>query len=599
MRRLFVRFIRNILLKHRAPSPFISRSRSIITLRVATVRPRRKSKMRNRLWPLSCLVVFSLAGCGTSGSEPSASDDPFKSVEEQLTPLGTQCTFVAATGLMTVSIAAGETAIISKRASDSAVLQNGQSCDNLALSGTLKKIAITGANSAAKTLILDFTNGLFATGTSSASTTGITVDLGTSTGDLLGIRGTTGADNFAYGANGINLNNDGFKDITIANVESHIVYLGDGADTFTAAGGGILGGVFGTALTVYGGAGNDLFNEGAAATTSETIFGGADTDTVSYTARAAAVTVTVGAQTLGVNDDGAVGELDDIKSDVEIVTGGLGDDTLTAAPGVAVTFNGGPGNDTLIGDSGNDTLNGEAGNDTLRGAAGNDTLNGGDGDDTFDEETGSNGSDVFNGGAGIDTVDYSARSAGVVVTMDGLAANDGATGENDNVKADVENLLGSAFVDTITGNALGNVITGNAGDDVLSGLGGDDTFAQGLVSDGADTISGGTGVDTVDYSQRTHALTVTLDGVTASGESGESDIIALDVENCYGGSAADVITGNASNNELDGNGGIDHLNGLAGDDVLEGGGQADVLDCGTGDGDIGLGTTIATTGCEF
>lgn len=558
--------------------------------------------MRNRLsfLPFSCLMVLSLAGCGSSPSTPVASDDPFQTVEQNLTPLAGTCTFVVATGLMTVNVAAGETAIISRRAADSAILQNGASCDNLATNATLKKLMVTGTG-ATKTVILDFTNGLFATGTSSTATTGIVVDLGAGTSDTLGIRGTTGADNIAYGLTGVNLNNDAFKDITVTNAENHVVYLGDGADTFTASGGTAIGAAFGAALTVYGGAGADLFNEGSAATLSETIFGGTEIDTVSYASRTAAVTVTVGATA----NDGVTGELDDIKSDVEIVTGGTAADTMTAASGIGITFNGGAGNDTLIGDTGVDTLNGDAGNDTLRGKAGNDVLNGGDGDDTFDEETASNGGDTFNGGLGIDTVDYSARTAGVVVTMDGTTANDGAASEADNVKSDVENCLGSAQVDNITGNVSANIITGGLGDDILSGGAGDDVFKEGSATSGLDTISGGSGVDTVDYSLRTTLVTVVLDGTTASGQASEGDLLGLDVENVIGGTGNDVITGNASANELVGGTGDDTLNGLGGDDVLEGGGstEANILDCGTGDGDIGFGegsgTNASKTNCEF
>ena len=560
--------------------------------------------MRNRLsfLPLSCLLVFSLAGCSSSTTAAVKTDDPFQQAEENLSPLTTQCTFVAATGIMTVSVAAGETAIISRRAADSAVLQNGASCDNLATSSTLKKLIVNGTG-AAKTVILDFTNGLFAVGTSSA-TSGIQVDLGVAVGDTLGIRGTSAADNFAYGATGVNLNNDAFKDITLTNVDSHVVYLGDGADTFTAIGGTAIGGAFATPITVYGGAGADLFNEGATTTVSETIYGGADIDTVSYALRTAAVTVTVGA---GVND-GIAAETDDIKSDVEIVTGGTVADTMTAAVGVGVTFNGGLGNDTLIGDSGNDTLNGDGGNDILRGAGGADVLNGGDGNDTFDEETASNGGDIFNGGAGIDTLDYSQRLAGVTVTMDGAAANDGATGatsEGDNCKADVENILGTALVDNITGNALNNTITGDAGNDILNGGAGDDLFLAGATMDDLDTIAGGTGVDTIDYSGRANLVVVTLNATVGSGEVGEGDLLATDMENVIGTAQDDVITGNASANELVGGLGDDTLDGLGGDDVLEGGGLAEsnILDCGPGDGDIGFGegsgASAARSNCEF
>jgi Ca2+-binding RTX toxin-like protein len=574
--------------------------------------------MRNRLsfLPLSCLMVFSLAGCSASTTSPVASDDPFQQAEEHLTPLAGTCTFVVASGLMTVNVAAGETAIISRRAADSAILQNGASCDNLATSSTLKKLVVNGTG-AAKTVILDFTNGLFGVGTSSTTTTGIVVDLGVATGDTLGIRGTAAADNIAYGASGVNLNNDAFKDITMTNVDTHVVYLGDGADTFTSSGGTAIGAAFATPITVYGGAGADLFNQGALATVTETIYGGADTDTVSYALRVAAVTVTVGA---GAND-GMVSatENDDIKSDVEVVTGGTVADTMTAAAGVAVTFNGGTGNDTLIGDSGADTLNGDAGDDILRGAGGADVLNGGDGNDTFDEETASNGGDIFNGGNGTDTLDYSARLAGVTVTMDGTAANDGAVvsavSEGDNCKADVENILGTTLVDNITGNALNNTITGDTGNDILNGGAGDDVFLTGTVADGADTISGGTGVDTIDYSARTTAVVVTLAPTSPSGEPAdatatpavlaEADLLATDMENVIGTDFDDTITGNANANELVGGTGDDTLSGLAGDDVLEGGGLAEInhLDCGAGDGDIGFGQGTGTGAsrilCEF
>ena len=146
---------------------------------------------------------------------------------------------------------------------------------------------------------------------------------------------------------------------------------------------------------------------------------------------------------------------------------------------------------------------GGAGDDVLRGGAGADTLNGDAGDDRFDEETTSNGGDVINGGAGDhDLVDYSARTAALTVTMDGVAANDGETGETDNVKSDVEDIIGGTVADTITGNASNNKIKGGDGNDVLSGGAGDDVFDQGAAADGNDTITGGTGADTIDYSAR-------------------------------------------------------------------------------------------------
>lgn len=549
---------------------------------------------------VTLLMAASIAACG-SERQPTASSgesDPLSYDEAALTPLATPCTFNATTGLMTVTVAAGETAIMSKRAADSGILQNGVACDVLATSTTLKKIAITGSAGDDK-VILDFTNGFFALGTSSAASSGISVDLLAGT-DSLGIKGTTGNDTFTFGATSLLMNVDTNKDITPSNIESFVVSLGDGDDTYSGAGNATAGAAFGGTISLYGSAGNDTFNQGTASTVNETIFGGSGTDTVSYASRTAAVTVTLGA---GAND-GAGSENDDLNDDIEVVTGGSAGDTMTAATGVAVTFNGGLGADTLTGDTGADTINGGGGNDTITGGAGADTLNGDDGDDTFDEEATPNGGDTFNGGAGTDTVDYSARTGVLVVTMDGATANDGESGELDNVKADVENLMAGDQNDDITGNALNNEITGGDGDDDLTGGAGDDVFVMGSANDGDDTVVGGTGSDTVDYGARSADITAVLDGTTACGDLGDSeaDILGADVENLWGGSGDDDFTGNASANELVGGAGDDTLTGGLGDDTLEGGGGSEDndLDCGAGiDIAFGEGTSGSKTTCEL
>lgn len=545
------------------------------------------------------LLAAGLAACAGNTEKtatPAGYDDPLAEMEQSLSPLATQCTFNTTTGLMTVTIADSETAVIARSAADSSILQNGQACDNPVKATTLKKIAVTGS-SGANTLLLDFTNGLFALGTTSASSSGIAIDLAGGT-DTVAIKGTTGADTFTMGAAAVLLNTDTNKDITYANVENWIVSLGDGNDKFSAAGNATAGAVFGAAVTVYGGPGDDTFDQGSASTTGEVIWGGPGTDTVTYASRTNAVTVTIGA---GAND-GESGENDNINDDVEVVTGGAGNDSLTASA-LAATLNGGPGNDTLIGGAGNDTLNGGAGNDTLRGKGGNDVMNGDDGDDTFDEESASNGSDVMNGGAGTDTVDYHARTNDLTVTMDGAAANDGESGENDNVKGDVENILCGSGDDTVTGNSLNNVITGGAGDDTLNGGSGDDTFLMGAAADGDDVINGGSGVDTVDYSGRSADLTLVLDGATASGDlaNSEADTLGTDVENVVAGSGDDTITGNASANELVGGDGDDTIDGLGGDDTIEGGNDDDVINCGSGfDVHVGsAGTDTVNSDCEI
>ncbi len=560
---------------------------------------------------VSTITTFMLAACmaacsvGTESSSQKPSlvgpdrDDPFAGLEERLTALATQCTFNTSTGLMTVTLADDETAIVARRGADSAILVNGFDCDNPVTATTVKKVKVNGSTGT-NSLIIDFTNGLFAMGTSSAASSGWEVDLLAGT-DTLGIKGTTGADTFTFGATGLLFNTDANRDATLAGVENVVVSLGGGNDTYSGAGATAVGAAFGQAISLYGGAGDDTFNQGATATASETIYGGSGTDTVSYALRSAAVTVTLGngVSQSGSADDGAAGEADDLESDVEAVVGGAGADNLTAASGVAATLSGGAGDDTLTGDSAADTLNGGAGNDTLVGKGGADILNGDAGDDIFDEEGAANGGDTFNGGAGTDTVDYSGRSNALTVTMDGVAANDGETGELDNVKSDVENILGGSGNDVITGNSLNNRITGGDGDDTLSGGAGDDVFVAGAADDGDDTISGGTGADEVDYSARTGDLTIQLDGTAVSGLAGETDTIGTDVENATGGSGADTIVGNASDNVLVGGGDDDDIEGGAGDDTIEGGAGDDTIDCGA-DFDVNVGSvgTDVVTNCE-
>jgi hypothetical protein len=108
------------------------------------------------------------------------------------------------------------------------------------------------------------------------------------------------------------------------------------------------------------------------------------------------------------------------------------------------------------------TMNGETGNDTLAGGT---------------------GADVFNGGSETDTVTYVTRSGALNISIDG-AANDGAS-EGDNVKTDVETVVGGAGNDTITGSAAGDTIDGRGGADILD------------ASTGADVIHGGAGPDTI------------------------------------------------------------------------------------------------------
>ncbi len=570
---------------------------------------------------------MGLASCGGELVENRAQPysptpaEGLPQLDQPLSALTTACAFTSGTGIMAVVVESGETAIISRRSVDAAILANGVACGT-ATTNNLLRIDITENGGAAgnEVVILDFLNGVFATG--SASGVGVTVDMGTGTTDTFAIRGSSAADRISIGATGIGTNNDTNNDITYANVDAVIFTLSAGNDNYTGQGGYGSGTAYTGAITVYGGdgndtlvggdgvdtinggagndaitgnagndilngdAGDDTFDEGAAANGGDVITGGADTDTVNYTARTAVITVTVGA---GANDgDGTATENDDITASVEVVDSGSGNDVLT-------------------GDGGDNVLNGNAGNDTIVGGAGDDTINGGAGDDTIDEGNATSGADTIICGAGTDFVDYSGRSAALTITMQ-TGANDGEAGETDDVRSDCENLTGGSAADTITGNNLANDIDGGAGNDTLDGGAGNDIFRQGAAADGADDITGGLGDDLVDYSNRTAALTVTMgDGLANDGLAGETDNIGSDIEWLDAGSGVDSLTGNDLDNRIDGGAGADTLisGGLgndelfgnvgnvvsmlggAGDDTIDGGAGDVAIDCGAGEGDIG------------
>ena len=569
-------------------------------------------KKLNALYRTLCPLVVA-ASCASEGQTPSGLDGDFEGIEEAtqgLSDLSAQCSFVTGTGVATLALATGDVAMVSKLASG-ALGVNGYACAT-ATTAALKKLVVTGT-AGDQTLILDFLGGTYGAGTATA--VGIDVDLGGGTGDALKIRGTKTADTIVFGSTGIATNTDAFKDIAVAGVEIFVATLSDGDDNFSGAGNAATGNAaFATAVTVYGGAGNDTlrggsgddtlnggdgndtFVTGAVADGNDVLVGGAGTDTADYSTRTAAVTLSLNATA----DDGAMGETDNIGSDIEVLKGGMGDDTLTGGSGNDTIF-GGPGNDTIAGGGGNDILNGDAGNDT------------------FDEGMASNGADVMNGGAGTDTVSYASRTVAVTVILDALA-NDGENGELDKVMLDVENVTGGAGDDTITGSALDNVldggagidtisgglgndtIRGGAGNDILHGDAGDDVFDEGAAANGNDNIVGGAGIDRVDYSGRMADLVVVMDGTTASGDTanGEADVIATDVENLIGGAGDDSLTGNALDNQIEGGAGVDTIFGLAGDDLIDGGAGADIIDCGTGDADILLDSTAPTpVSCEL
>ncbi|NUA97985.1 calcium-binding protein, partial [Azospirillum melinis] len=347
-------------------------------------------------------------------------------------------------------------------------------------------------------------------------------------------------------------------------------------DTLTGDGGANL---------LDGGTGDDLLAGGAGA---DTLLGGEGTDTADYAASAGGVAVDLAAGT------GTGGDAEgDLLSGIENVTGSAGADRLTGDAG-ANRLDGGAGDDWLSGGAGADTLTGGDGIDSADYAAsadgvavnlasgtgsggdaegdvlsGIENLSGSDHDDRLTGDANANrldgrggndtlaglgGADTLIGGDGIDTAEYLASAAAVSVS---LASGTGSGGD-----AQGDRLSG---IENLTGSAFGDRLTGDGGANILDGAGGNDTLVGGA---GADTLIGGAGSDTADYSASGAAVTVDLSAGTGLGGTAEGDVL-IGVENLFGSTRADLLTGDAQDNTLRGGAGADTLIGGAGSDTAD------------------------------
>ena len=294
------------------------------------------------------------------------------------------------------------------------------------------------------------------------------------------------------------------------------------------------------------------------------------------------------------------------------------------------------GNDVIYGANSAETFWGHAGNDTLWGRGGNDTIDGGSGNDTIRPGSGFDDSD---GGDGIDYVelyDDGLQTQALRLSEDGTVQHsldsgttwvDGyKTGSGTETAINFEGFGASSGDDTIYGNSQDNIINGHQGSDTLYGMIGNDTMRGG---DGADTIdggegndilygernndtitagagddivyghgrydtgienkdtlNGGDGIDTLNYTSTRDALVLdltTVDGngyATAKfeqatgGATGAYNDLVKNFETIIGGNGNDTITaaitdvGNNIGMTLDGWGGRDTLTGSAGDDTI-------------------------------
>lgn len=175
--------------------------------------------------------------------------------------------------------------------------------------------------------------------------------------------------------------------------------------------------------------------------------------------------------------------------------------------------------------------------------------------------------DIF-GEAGVDTLSFAARSSAISIdlTSNFLYLSGSAT-------------LGYTGIENVYGTTYADSLTGDGGDNLFRG------------EDGADTLIGGAGIDTVDYSDSSTWVIVDIGMNVVSGGTAAGDIIS-GFERVIGSAYNDLLSGSDGRNVLRGGDGQDNIMGHGGTDVLRGMQGADVL-AGGGGGDHlfgGLGT---------
>lgn len=373
---------------------------------------------------------------------------------------------------------------------------------------------------------------------------------------------------FSASISAVSINLDTFTNVETVNGTSisDTIVGSSGDDDFTVTGaidsGTVLSGGVTTAFVDFenlqGGSGNDSFAIADTLGLTGAIDGGADSDTLDYSAWTTDVSVNLAT--------GSATNIGGTVSGIENATGGSGNDMLT-------------------GDAGNNVLTGNGGNDVLADGAGDDMLDGGTEDDTYLLTPGS--SDILNDVSGTETLDFSNASAGVTIDLDSTMPQDVFGGNLVTLNSGTfENFAGSGFGDTVSAAVLTGInrdLAGGGGSDTFAtsdstatnrwditdddagtfGVGGVDvvnfssfenlvggTDADSFVFEDGDsitgTIDGGMGTDTLDYTAYTAGNSVSLNLAnvvsieTALGGAGSDTITADSVPTAYNVTALDT-----------------------------------------------------------
>ena len=396
-----------------------------------------------------------------------------------------------------------------------------------------------------------------------------------------------------------------------------LAYGDEGNDTISLDPGADVDGnpIFFTAPAVlYGGTGNDRLTSGQG---NDTLCGGSANDKLN----AGSGNDTVyGDQNdaMTCDEPGATG--DDVFEGDDVLSGGLGTDTLHGGDGNDVAT-GGPGADTIYGNEGDDSLSGgpsgDSGDlklqaarllyrpvpdlgDTIYGGTGDDTISGHQGDDLLygDEavvcdDAGANngGADQIFGGIGDDSIwggygDDDLHGDADDDTVCGNAGDDVVDGDDDdaNTPDGNDHLFGGAGHDLLLGRGGNDDLHGQAdGDDLFGGDGRDLLYGDG----GPDILLGDSG-QLLDHTAGDHngSHDDVLDLVLAGNETAVGTAISSctlpvsgtgNADCLFGGDGNDFIFGEGGHDKLYGQANDDYMDGNAGDDYMEGNDHDDTM----------------------
>ena len=295
----------------------------------------------------------------------------------------------------------------------------------------------------------------------------------------------------------------------------------------------------------------------------------------------------------------------------ELVVRGLGGNDALSAPtlaaqSIALTLDGGAGDDTIAGSQGADLLLGGDGNDTIDGNGGSDRALMGAGDDTFVWDPG-DGSDTVEGEAGADTMRFNGANVADQVELSANRNRLRFFRNPANITMD------TAGVERVDFNALGGAdlvtvddLTGTDVKNVNADLGGADAQVDRVVVNGTNApdrirvnqgatgpvVTGLSAQVAVSNQEPSDALAVKgLDGnddIAAAGLPAQAIALTLDGgvgdDELFGGLGNDMLLGGDGNDTLDGSKGNDTALMGAGDDTFawDPGDGSDILEGGDG-----------------